>query len=92
MQPVVRAKVKCSSVKEQDNTYYKEVDGKYVANVVRSWSYEFKFAGGHESAENKRFWDASPSGSLNLSVVKDNLYEVGQWYYIDFTPTTVEGT
>ena len=83
----VRAKVQCYSIRESIYDSYK--DGKTIRTP--SWSYEFKFAGGHESEENSKFWSASPNGSVKLDSVKQNLFEVGQWYYLDFTPTTVEG-
>lgn len=88
----VRAKVQCYSIKESHYDTYKVEDGKTVVTSTLSWSYEFKFAGGHESAENEKFWSASPSGTLTLQALRNNLYEVGQWYYLDWTPTTVDGS
>ena len=43
-----------------------------------------------DSPENKRFWEATPSGELRLSGIKKpvaDLYEVGKSYYLDTTPT-----
>jgi hypothetical protein len=38
------------------------------------------------SDENKEFFAASPSGSIELSTVKADHFEVGREYYVDFTP------
>lgn len=40
-------------------------------------------------SENKAFWDATPSGSLQLGVVNPEAwkkFELGKEYYLDFTP------
>lgn len=41
-----------------------------------------------EGSENKRFWDASPSGEIRLGTVNQaawEAFELGKEYYIDFT-------
>lgn len=41
------------------------------------------------SDENKRFWDASPSGEIRLGTINPDAwkqFELGKEYYIDFTP------
>jgi hypothetical protein len=41
------------------------------------------------SPENRAFWQASPSGSLQLGVVNKaawDHFELGREYYVDFTP------
>lgn len=41
------------------------------------------------ASENKAFWDATPSGSLQLGVVNPEAwkhFEIGKAYYLDFTP------
>lgn len=41
------------------------------------------------SPEDKAFWDATPSGSLQLGVVNQEawqLFELGKSYYLDFLP------
>lgn len=38
--------------------------------------------------ENRKFWEASPSGSLQLGCVNEDVwpfFEVGETYYLDFT-------
>jgi len=38
--------------------------------------------------ENKKFWDATPSGKIEISAKPEALesFKVGDEYYIDFTP------
>jgi hypothetical protein len=38
--------------------------------------------------ENKAFWEATPSGLLTMSIKSDAIaqFELGQEYYLDFTP------
>jgi hypothetical protein len=41
-----------------------------------------------DNSENKKFWEASPNGSLVLGVVNPEvwpLFELGEEYYLDFT-------
>lgn len=41
--------------------------------------------------ENTKFYRWTPSGSINLSVVREetaNAFELGKEYYIDFTPSS----
>ncbi|WP_447979054.1 hypothetical protein [Candidatus Nitrospira bockiana] len=41
------------------------------------------------ASENKRFWDASPSGEIRLGTVNPEAwkqFELDKEYYIDFTP------
>jgi hypothetical protein len=34
--------------------------------------------------ENKRFWDATPGGNVQVTCIKENVFEVGREYYLDF--------
>jgi len=38
------------------------------------------------SDENKKFWKWTPSGMIELSSIRDDIFEVGKEYYLDFTP------
>lgn len=40
----------------------------------------------NNSPENKEFFEATPNGTLELGMFKDNFFEPGKEYYIDFTP------
>jgi hypothetical protein len=42
-----------------------------------------------DTEENKAFWNATPGGSIQLSITNPAAYQqfkVGQDYYVDFTP------
>jgi hypothetical protein len=39
------------------------------------------------NAENKAVFEASPAGKLELASADGNLFEIGQEYYLDFTPS-----
>lgn len=48
--------------------------------------YNYKFSAVTSgSDENKSFWKYTPAGNIELSSIKDNLFEVGKEYYLDFT-------
>jgi hypothetical protein len=77
----VRAKFKCTSVKKYQSTRWE--DGKAVNGFL--WEYEF-FPVTGTSEENKGFFASTPSGSLKMSAVGDDLFVPGSEYYLDFTP------
>ena len=42
-----------------------------------------------DSPEDKAFWDATPTGSIQLGTVNPEAwkhFEIGKTYYVDFTP------
>ena len=72
----VRAKFTCIQV-----TKYKSGWGDYP------FHFNYKFmAVSSGSEENKAFFAATPSGSVELSALKSDMFEVGKEYYLDFTP------
>lgn len=69
----VRAKFQCTSANE-------------VGEGFKNVSMSPVFGG---SEENKRFFNATPSGSIQLGVINAEAaqqFEVGKEYYVDFTP------
>lgn len=48
------------------------------------YNYKFSAVTG-DSEENKKFFEATPSGELNVSTVRADFFEVGKSYYIDIT-------
>jgi hypothetical protein len=38
------------------------------------------------STENDKYFDATPSGYIELGTFKQDFFEVGKSYYLDFTP------
>jgi len=44
-----------------------------------------------EGSENKAFWEATPAGGIQLSIINPQAaaqFEVGREYYVDFTPVS----
>ena len=74
----VRAKFVCQSV-----TQTKQHDGK----VVNTFKFMAVYGGQGANEENKKFWEATPSGSVELSCVREEVkFEIGKEYYLDFIP------
>ena len=78
----VRAKFKCVEVKKTIGGTY-DSRGKYVSGVLHG--YRFNVVGG-DSEENKKFFASTPSGSIELHSLRDDLFELDKEYYLDFNP------
>jgi len=53
----------------------------------KQFYYEYKFQAVIEgSEENRSFFAFTPSGSVELYTVKDDSFEIGAEYYLDFIP------
>lgn len=79
----IRAKFRCNSVEFYGDPDNPDAARNYVLQAVYDTS----------SPENERFTKATPWGELKMRV--DNpaaRLEVGQFYYVDFTPVPVEPT
>ncbi len=76
MPQTVRAKFVCNSIT-------KELSGKAENPFRYSYRFSAVYANGNE--ENRTFWEQTPAGSIELVGMKDDLFEVGKSYYIDFT-------
>lgn len=73
----VRCKFVCNEVSEQ-----------HFSDGSKQWKYKFNavYSG---SPENKEFWKATPSGSLEFQCMNNGahpLFESGKEYYIDLNP------
>lgn len=79
----VRAKMECGS-KVTDS------DGNTLISLFAVYSNK----DGSRAEENKAFSDATPSGSVNLTITKGmpaaDLYQPGKQYYVDFTAVDAE--
>ena len=76
---MVRAKFVCQSV-----TQTKQYDGK----IVNTFKFMAVYGGGNASEENKKYWEATPSGTLELACVKEEVkFELGKEYYLDLNLT-----
>jgi hypothetical protein len=73
MDKTVRAKFYCHSVTK-------------MTSSPEPFVYSYKFSAVTSgSDENKTFWRWTPSGGIELSSIRDDLFEVGKEYYVDFT-------
>jgi hypothetical protein len=83
----VRAKFSCTSVTKQMGGKY-NADGKYEQGVVYAYRFQAVTSG---SYENKSFYASTPSGTIELQAVRDDLFEIGQEYYLDFSQAEKAG-
>ena len=73
-----RAKFVCTGVTKRKSWYgSQEPDKKFM--------YEAEFSVVTSGDENKEFWLATPSGTIKLTTLKDDNFECGVEYYVDFT-------
>ncbi len=70
----IRCKFRCHS-----STKRTRYNGGFV------WDFQFG-AVTDGGAENKRFFDATPAGDIKVSSIQEDHFEVGNFYYVDFTP------
>lgn len=75
----VRAKFTCTSVTKGVNWNMNRAEHPFL------FGYKFQPVTG-DSPENKSFWASTPSGALEMQAVRDDLFEPGKSYYLDFTP------
>lgn len=77
----VRAKFRCNTVTKRLNWN----------SQAYPYLWDYKFSPVTEgSEENKTFFAYTPSGSIELSSVKADLFAVGREYYLDFYPALVK--
>lgn len=70
----MRAKFKCTEVSKKE--------GWGVNPILYSAKLSVVYNG---SPENESFFAATPGGSIELSTVAKDHFEVGKFYYVDFT-------
>lgn len=74
-----RAKFTCTSVEKYANWDKEKAPFLYRAKFCAVSS---------GSPENAAFFGSTPTGSLELSTVRDDHFVPGQSYYLDFSPAT----
>lgn len=79
----VRAKFICQSVTKRLSSVWDEISKQSVA--IHVYEAELQIVSGG-SEENKKFFASSPTGRITLGVVREDHFEVGGEYYVDFTP------
>ncbi len=78
----VIAKIRCSGIDSSTGNYNK----KQV--IARNLKFEFVYHNDDENHENRKFWDATPSGELSMYVQNPEAadqIEVGTEYYLIIT-------
>ena len=74
---MIRSKFTCQKIVKFRH-WNRESDGQFL--------YEAEFTAVVDgSEENKRYFEATPSGTLKLATLKDDLFEPGKTYYLDIT-------
>ena len=89
---MIRAKFICTSVLKTIEHVNNLVTGKYEPKPVFRYKFQAVSSG---SEENKQFFASTPSGSIELAALREDLFELNQEYYIDFSipvvlPSVVE--
>lgn len=93
----VRAKFKVDKIERSMTTRaVKDPDGatRYEPCEMRTIVMSPVHGRGDPNHENSRFWQASPSGRLELGCVNLEAavqFKLGEEYYLDFTPALVDG-
>ncbi len=82
----VRAKFKCYEITRMARTVYGQ-DGQPEKREGRTIKLSPVYSD-DPNAENRKFWEATPSGSIELAVINEAGYapfELDHDYYVDFT-------
>lgn len=85
----VRAKFRCDEIVHTLNSLWDDQLKQSIPTPARSIKMSPVYGNGDPSHENTKFWNASPGGRLELNVVNAAAaagFEVGEEYYVDFTP------
>lgn len=100
---MVRAKFKVTAIEstQESRGHYEDKDGNRVSGygADRQWVEDSPIEkrtvklspvySSEEGTENKKFWDATPSGSMELGVINQEAWKhfvLGGEYYVDFVP------
>jgi hypothetical protein len=79
----VRAKFYCTSITKYIGFTQNPETGKYEAAPAFNYKFQAVTSG---SEENKKFFASTPSGTIELSALREDLFELNKEYYLDFTP------
>ena len=77
----VRAKFVCIEIRKVMGGTYDE-NGKYTSGILHAFRFVTVTS---NSEENKKFFSSTPNGSIEIQSVRDDIFEIGKEYYIDFT-------
>ena len=90
---MVRCKMRCDAVTTRiGNAPAYDDSGKHTGYAPRLlWDVEFNVVYSEKKDdENKKFCDATPSGSLKFATIKAMPWALGQEYYVDIHPARSE--
>ncbi len=79
---IVRAKFQCVSITKTLGHVSNPETGKYEPKPVYNYRFQAVTSG---SEENKNFFASTPSGTIELQAVRDDLFEIMTEYYLDFS-------
>ncbi len=92
-QKTVRAKFKLDTVSQSGYVKYTYPTDTEPAKseIVKMTTIKASpvYANGDPNHENSKFWNASPSGSLELGSINPDVFahlDIGQEFYLDITP------
>lgn len=77
----VRAKFYCTSVLKTVQSRHNEETNKYEPAPVFTYKFQVVSSG---SEDNKKFFASTPSGNIELSALRNDLFELQKEYYVDF--------
>lgn len=84
-----RAKFSCYSVTESVGSKENRETKKWEPCLMKTIKLAPVYGNGDPNHENTKFWQASPSGSIELGTINMEaaaMFVPGEEYYIDFTP------
>lgn len=81
-QPTVRAKFTCTSITKWMSTARNPQTGVYEPRPVFNYKFQAVTSG---SEENEKFFASTPSGSIELSSIREDSFELNKAYYLDFS-------
>ena len=79
---IVRAKFYCTSVLKTIQHVTNPETGKYEPKTVYTYKFQAVSSG---SDENKKFFASTPTGSVELSAIREDLFKIFEEYYLDFS-------
>lgn len=86
----VRAKFKVTGI-DRTKSMKRNPDGSYSPAEVRTVRFAPVYGEGGPDEENRKFWDATPSGEIKLGCANleaAEQFELDQEFYVDFTPAS----
>lgn len=91
----VRAKFRVTSYTTSLGSQKREVDGvtSFEPVELRTIKFQPVYGNGDPEHENTKFWQASPSGSIELGTINPQAweqFELNAEYYVDFTKAEIQ--